>query len=399
MAGLGGNPHGKDTIFKLDDLTGTIADVSKLLSSAALNQSSDRPTTKTFGSHARRTKLGLQDGGTIPISGEWRKTALVDVHGKTTRVLIDRYSIAADLRNTVLRRSIDIPAISTFPDGGASFVRRPNIGAQDGSLNLSGHFNAAAGKTDIVFTALKAQTLPSIVSIAAEGFAPGNLVDMGKFQLTNYGINAGTEAPTEITADLASDDQQDLGVSLNDDLTAITFTGTTNGTTVDESASTSFGWAAHLHVKTYSGFTNLIVKIQDSADGAAWADLSGATFATLTGVGEQRLEAATSTAVVRQFVRAVLTTTGAGSFNAAVVLARRGYTYGAPSTHRHLCGLLGRAATSTFEIGFEGSTAGANKKSGECRLMSLQITYPVDSDTTFSAELVIDGAVTDGVWP
>jgi hypothetical protein len=151
-------------------------------------------------------------------------------------------------------------------------------------------------------------------------------------------------------------------------------------------------------VKAYSGFTNAIIKVMDSADNAAFADVTGATFTTVTGVTEQRLEGAIN-AVVRQYVRVTVTTTGSGSISFAVAFARRGPTYGSAATHRHICGLLGRAATSTFEIGFEGSAAGANKKSGECRLQSLEITYPVDGDTTFSGELVIDGAVTEGVWP
>lgn len=400
MAGLGDNPHGRNTVFKLDDLTGAIADVSLLLNTTALNQTSDRPVTRTFQAHARRTKLGLQDGGTIPIAGEWRKTPLVDVHGKTTRILLDRYSITPDLRNTVLRRLIDIPVVRTYPDGGPAWVRRPNIGSQDGSLSFAGHFNAAPGRVDEVFTAKKAQTLPSIVSIAAEGFGIGNLVDLGKFQLSSYGINAGTEGPTEISAELSSDDRQDLGISLKDDLVAETATGATvNNGGVDETAQTAEGWVAHLHVKAYSGYTSVTVKLQDSADGVAWADLANATFNALTGVGEARAEAASPTSVVRRHVRSVITTVGSGSVNYAVAFARRGAVYGAAATHRHICGLLGRAATSTWEVGFEGSATGANKKSGECRLQSLEITYPVDGDTTFSGELVIDGQITEGTWP
>lgn len=398
MAGLGGNVHGRSTVFKLDNLAGTIADVSQLLRSANLAQTADRPVTRTFGSAARRTKLGLEDGGTISIAGEWRKTPLVDVHGKATRILLDRYSIAADLRSTVMRRNIEIPVVSTFPDGGVNFVRRPVIGAQDGSLNFAGLFNAAVGKTHDVFTALKARVAAAIVSVAAEGFAIGNLVDMGKFQLTSYNITAGTEAPTEVSADLASDDQQDLGVSLSDDLVPVTFTGATNLTSVDETAQTTLGWVAHLHVKAYSGFTNAIIKIQDSADNSAFADVSGATFTTVTGVGEQRLEGAI-TATVRQYVRAVVTTTGTGSISFNVSFARRGYTYGAAATHRHIVGLLGKVLTSSFELGYEGAAAGANKMTGESRLQSLEITYPVDGDVEFTGELVVDGAITQTVWP
>jgi hypothetical protein len=398
MAGLGGNVHGRGTAFWLDTLAGSLADVSKFLRSANLAQTADRPVTRTFQSNARRTKLGLIDAGTFSLAGEWRKTALVDTHGKAARVLVNRYDIAFDLRSMVMRRNIEIPVVSTFPSGGVNYVRRPVLGSQDGSLNLTGLFNAAVGRVHEVFTSIKTSVTAAIVSVAGEGFAAGNLVDMGKFQLTNYNINNGTEAPVEVSADLASDDQQDTGVSLHDDLTAITFTGATNGTTVNETAATSAGWVAHVHMKTYTGFTNAIVKVQDSADGAAWADLSDATFATLTGVGEQRLEALTATATVRQYVRAVITTTGAGSLNVAVAFARRGYVSAVAATHRHMAGLIGRVATSSWEFGPEGGAVGALKLLGEGRLASLEISFPVDGDIEWSGELVIDGAITESLF-
>jgi hypothetical protein len=398
VPGLGGNAHGRNVAFWLDTLAGSLANVSQLLRSANLSQTADRPVTKTFGAHSRRTKLGLQDGGTITIAGEWRRTALVDVHGKGARVLFNRYSIAADLRSTVMRRMIEIPVVSTFPDGGVAWVRRPVLGAQDGSLSFAGLFNATAGRAHEVFTLAKASTTAAIVSVAAEGFTIGNLVDMGKFQLTNYNIAAGTEAPVEISADLGSDDIQDTGVSLRDDLTPETAASTTvNNTSVDETAATSLGWVAHLHIKAYTGYTNVTVKVQDSADNAAFADITGATFALATGVGEQRLEGAV-TATVRQYVRSVITTVGSGSVNYNVSFARRGFVSPVAATHRHITGLLGRAATSTFEYGPEGSAVGALKISGESRLQSLEITYPVDGDVEWSGELVVDGALSESTW-
>src|SRR6187551_178774 len=93
-----------------------------------------------------------------------------------------------------------------------------------------------------------------------------------------------------------------------------------NGTSVDLGAlpiSFSFGWAAYLHVFAFTG-TSITLKIQDSADNSVWADLSGATFAAVSGAGPyagQRITAGqTSTATVRRYVRAVST----GTFTNAV---------------------------------------------------------------------------------
>lgn len=80
-----------------------------------------------------------------------------------------------------------------------------------------------------------------------------------------------------------------------------------NGATVDlGSTPTSYsqGWAAYLHVFALTG-TSVTVKIQDSADGATWADLTGASFAAAAAVGAQRIASASATATVRRYVRVV----------------------------------------------------------------------------------------------
>lgn len=90
-----------------------------------------------------------------------------------------------------------------------------------------------------------------------------------------------------------------------------------NGTSVDLGAvpiSYSQGWAAYLHVFAFTG-TSITVKVQDSADNAAWADVAGASFLAAAAVGSQRISAGpTSTATVRRYVRLVST----GTFSNAV---------------------------------------------------------------------------------
>lgn len=90
-----------------------------------------------------------------------------------------------------------------------------------------------------------------------------------------------------------------------------------NGSTLDlgdTPASYSFGWAAYLHVFAFTG-TSVTIKIQDSADGSTWADLSGATFAAATGATSERIsDGSASTATVRRYARVV----SSGTFTNAV---------------------------------------------------------------------------------
>lgn len=88
-----------------------------------------------------------------------------------------------------------------------------------------------------------------------------------------------------------------------------------NGTGVDTGVvSTAFGWAMYFMLFGITG-TSVTVKVQDSADGSSWADLSGAVFsaAAAAGTSERVSAGPTSTATVRRHLRIVST----GTFTAA----------------------------------------------------------------------------------
>ena len=64
----------------------------------------------------------------------------------------------------------------------------------------------------------------------------------------------------------------------------------------------------------------------------------------------------------------------------------------------HLAGILGQAATVSFEYGPEGSTAGQVKYTGEAILTSYEKSGAVGDVVTYSAELQVTGAVTRGTY-
>lgn len=64
-----------------------------------------------------------------------------------------------------------------------------------------------------------------------------------------------------------------------------------------------------------------------------------------------------------------------------------------------LTGLIGLEASSTFEYGPTGLTAGMQKKSGECFLTSYVVSSPVGGVVTFTADFQVTGAIIIGVWP
>lgn len=80
---------------------------------------------------------------------------------------------------------------------------------------------------------------------------------------------------------------------------------------------------AYLDVGAASGTSpTLDVRLQDSADGTTWADISGAAFAQKTGVAQETIYFSTA----RKFVRAVATIGGTSpsfTFGCYLMVARR----------------------------------------------------------------------------
>lgn len=183
-------------------------------------------------------------------------------------------------------------------------------GQRDGSIEFTAFFNKSAGQAHQVFKSLpdtdtqvqywRGTTIgaPVAAMVAKQITYDGERTNEGAL---TFGINAS-----------ANGYGLDWGVGLT--AGKRTDTAATNGATLDQTTvSTSFGWQAHLQVFGVTG-TSATVTIQDSADGVSWATLSGAVFTAATGVTHQRLQAASATATVRRYVRAITT----GTFTSAV---------------------------------------------------------------------------------
>ncbi|MGW5429952.1 hypothetical protein ACWET9_22480 [Streptomyces sp. NPDC004059] len=103
-----------------------------------------------------------------------------------------------------------------------------------------------------------------------------------------------------------------FGIEWGQQLTAgvRTDTAATNGSSIDTTASASFGGQAYLQAFSFTG-TDVTVKIQDSADNATFADVAGFSFTQITG-GTPSAEriALGSTATLRRYLRVSTVTTG-----------------------------------------------------------------------------------------
>lgn len=192
-------------------------------------------------------------------------------------------------------------------------------GIRDGRLEMTTYFNhvqagtgtheklAALPRTDIILTYCRGTALgnPAACLVAKQINYDGTRANDGAFtfavsaQANGYGLGWGQQ----LTAGLRTD------------------TAATNGTSIDTTASASFGAQAYLQVTAFTG-TDATVKIQDSADNVSFADVTGLTFTQVTAAPASQRLATASGATIRRYLRAVTTTTGGFTsltFNVVVV--------------------------------------------------------------------------------
>lgn len=96
-------------------------------------------------------------------------------------------------------------------------------------------------------------------------------------------------------------------------------------------------------------------------------------------------------------------TTAFGSVNKSYVVGIPGGSFSCSGMFDltvigYLDGIYGQEATSTFEYGPEGSTAGRRKYTGEVLLSNLNVSGSVSDMVAFTADFVVSGAITVTTW-
>ena len=188
-------------------------------------------------------------------------------------------------------------------------------GLRDGAVEFTSGFNTTAGQSHPALSTLPTTDVHVMVTI---GTTIGSPSACCVAKQVNYDPSRAQDGMLTFGV---SAQANGYGVEWGDLITAGVRTDTTatNGTSLDGTASTSFGWQAYLQVFSFTG-TSCTVTIQDSADNAAFAAVTGGAFTAATGRTTERLQSA-SLATLRRYVRA--TTSGTFSSCAFAVTVVR----------------------------------------------------------------------------
>jgi hypothetical protein len=236
------------------------------------------------------------------------------INAQNTRVLYGNVALSCYLRSVSPQASIDMLDITTLCDTSRQFTSS----LRDFSLNLDGFLDddGTAGSVVEALTAPIATGSTVPTSVAPNGFAAGQSVWLVPARTLSFEPTSQVADVVTFNMALGSGTPANTGVSLID-LAALTTTG--NGTTIDQSAATSNGALAHLHVTAVDGSDlDLDVVVQHSTNGSDWS-----TLLSFTSVSTTTSEVVYSTGTVNRYVRATWTITGTDpSFTAQVSLAR-----------------------------------------------------------------------------
>lgn len=220
------------------------------------------------------------------------------VHGKSTTVLFNSTDVSSYLSNTDFSADVDTAETSTYGSGWKTF--------------LAGLADATAGFTGL-YDPTNAATLDAVLGVDSGvlTFCPGGgaaIGDMARL-LSVTSTNVTRSAPVGDVVALGWDAHSEATVGLGQVLHPLgADTNTTTGAEKDDTAATTTGWTAHLHVIAVSG-GSWVVKLQDAAVTNTYSDVTSGAFTAATGATQQRLSSA-SGATLRRFVRYVATRTG-----------------------------------------------------------------------------------------
>lgn len=192
---------------------------------------------------------------------------------------------------------------------------------RDGSMEYIAFFNNAVGQAHAVFSALpRTDVMNTYMTGQLQGAACACMI--GK--QNNYDPKRTNAAELTIDIKMAANG---FGLEWGRSITAGLRTdagATSPATGLDNTdVSTLFGWQAYLQVTALTG-TNVIVTLQDSADNAAFANLTGGAFTSVTAVPATQRLTGGPTDTVRRYIRAI--TTGTFSSATFTLVFIRNYT-------------------------------------------------------------------------
>jgi hypothetical protein len=243
-------------------------------------------------------------------------------HGKNTVVLFDKYDLSQYFNSATTSAMAEAVETTTFGSANKTYA----IGQKDGTVSFEGLWSGVLDTegSDAVLHNAIASTTKKIITVATEGATLGRRAKLINTDETSYEIKAAVADMVTISAQAQASGTVgglDGGVLL---AASQALTGTVANTGVDNTAASTNGGVAHLHVTTNTRNGAITVKVQQSSNNSTWTDLVTFTATTSSTTTSERIEVAAGTSVAR-YVRANVSSFAGSSGTATITVgfARR----------------------------------------------------------------------------
>lgn len=237
------------------------------------------------------------------------------IHGKGAAVVHGANDLTSYLNDVSVSQDVETAETTAFGASAKSYI----VGLRDATASASGMFDGSAAAVDATLsTTLGSDTLAPLI-MAPSGATGGERAYILKAKTTSYEVSSPVGDVVSVSFDVQADGGADDALLLTS-LAAVTATG--NGTSRDNTTSTTDGGIAQLHVTANSMNNDVVFKVQHSADNSTWADLATFTTVATTVTTSERVTVAAGTTVNR-YLRANYTVSGTGSITFIIAFARR----------------------------------------------------------------------------
>lgn len=199
---------------------------------------------------------------------------------------------------------------------GTTAVVKDHTGVEQATITQQGYFDEAAGGANEAVMGATGRSAQVVCLSFADGSAGSDMIGCAGALVGSYTRGVQVEEFHRANAAMESTGAVDDNCVVIAPLT--TRAGAADTTAVDNAASSASGCAAYLQVSalTLGGYTNMVVKLQHSANNSTWADLITFTAVTAAPAAERK----TVTGTVNRYLRASISYTGSGTGNSATVL-------------------------------------------------------------------------------
>lgn len=233
-------------------------------------------------------------------------------HGKGCDVFVNGYDLSTYLNRIGASGMAEVANTTTFGASDKTYIP----GLKDATISLEGLFEPTTGAENAVLN-----TALGVASGIVTFYPAGDAITNSGYGASGVEISYDIDIPVDDVVSVSADVQSSTGFERVISHAALAaYTSDTNGTAVDGTASSSNGGVGYIHATAFSGFTGVVVTVEDSADGSTgWATIL--SFTNITAANAKERVAITGT--VRRYTRIVVDVTGTGSITLQVGFGRK----------------------------------------------------------------------------